>query len=1454
MLNLKNSLVKSIKSNYKVLTVKDGILKISLRLETLNKNEKKTGVLAKKSRVVVQGEFIEVFRGEELTSSERFLAKVFSIKEDVIEAVLLADDRPVKEQFVARFTGTTGKVRVGFELLGHTVDALGIFLDSFVTPNANKMKGNYGNLKKFFRIVNRFNVVRSKSRKVLRVNCINGFSVPKQFSIFSYADNYSNIFEKTLANKLFSYAALPTARSRILRIVNTLVSSKRMYHYTSIFGFRVNFLEKCESYYNNLLSELSFLQAREFDSVLNSSSVANLSEFRRSFNDLLEKQSSNYFQFLGASKLLDKKSAFNTLSQFDFYDKVWQIISELLEPSNVENFDFASNEAFSKFNDLRDFLSLNKLSRLDVVNTVFDGLTVSAIEFVKFVKPGFVLRDFENLLGDLLRSVTSVENIDNKSRTALLSNIVYFALRHGADAFCTAQLIASVYLVLHYLIERPAPGIISRQSVKQAMETGLKAVDSMIPIGKGQRELIVGDRQTGKTAVAVDTIINQFNKSPSDEEEALRKALNDFVIAELNRARKESEIWLSEDEVFYANSESKRPPTTPVSSDKEGKLSKSGKSKAGSKLGSKSGVKSGNKGTKGSKKSSKSKSLVEGKKNVVSVKRDLHDAIFLVGFLTNNLLSPVVKSFTKFFSFINYRPMFSKLFFKRERFEKTSNLFSFMLAKHFLKRKEATKFLAGSYKHLVDPQRPRQIYGTQSRLIQTKGKPKSFGIIKTNKTSKNKVKEKTRVKLVKTRSKNSYFSFFKKFLVTILREIYQFVSAKCYVLCARLFTYYFSVGLKSLKSVFFLLKERFLTSKFKSKRRSFRKAKFFITELKWRRKWLSSKISLLFRSLRRFTVAEKKTRIEFIRVFLNKKVAVKLSGLKLNVVDSFSRFKEAKKIGTLKRVSNGVRAVYGYSTAVSVFLSSFLRFSSGNFVRKSPVSSVKILDRKFLGGIGSFFRSFFSFKGVPGFVDESCRKFSSFLNLLTESSQSFEIAFRFFISDLIVFTCFGSLPSFRYLWTRTKKNSKKELLFFLLVFYSKIERRISNFKDSSIISNLKLSLNNFISSFFLGNFNMKSDFKKQNFISSKSLFISQTNEIESLTISEEEPLFCVYVAVGQKKSTVKQIVKTLERFNVLKFAVIVAAFASDSASMQYLAPYSGCAIAEFFRDNGKHSLIIYDDLSKHAIAYRQMSLLLRRPPGREAYPGDIFYLHSRLLERAAKLNKQSYGGGSLTALPIVETQSGDVSAYIPTNVISITDGQVFLETELFNRGIRPAINVGLSVSRVGSSAQSSTMKNIAGKLKLTLAQYREMAAFAKFGSDLDESTQRLLNQGSKLTELLKQLQYNPLSIEKQIISIFSGVNGYLDSVDISSIKSYENGLFSFMENNTFWELLVVNIKGLFDLSDISKDIKVAIIDTYFQYFEDFLGSRFLKIFHEYNLSSKSINFFDYFAIRNRVFF
>jgi F-type H+-transporting ATPase subunit alpha len=297
---------------------------------------------------------------------------------------------------------------------------------------------------------------------------------------------------------------------------------------------------------------------------------------------------------------------------------------------------------------------------------------------------------------------------------------------------------------------------------------------------------------------------------------------------------------------------------------------------------------------------------------------------------------------------------------------------------------------------------------------------------------------------------------------------------------------------------------------------------------------------------------------------------------------------------------------------------------------------------------------------------------------------------------------------------------------------------------------------------------------------------------------ESQKLYCVYVAVGQKRSTVAQFVKALEENGALEYSIVVAATASDPAPMQFLAPFSGCAMGEFFRDNGMHAVIIYDDLSKQAVAYRQMSLLLRRPPGREAYPGDVFYLHSRLLERAAKMGDAA-GRGSLTALPVIETQANDVSAYIPTNVISITDGQIFLETDLFYQGIRPAVNVGLSVSRVGSAAQTKAMKKVAGKIKGELAQYREMAAFAQFGSDLDAATQRLLNRGSRLTELLKQPQFSPLKMEEQVCVIYAGVNGFLDALPLNKVRGFEDALLASLRGPNV--AILNDIRDTRDLSD-----------------------------------------------------
>ena len=310
---------------------------------------------------------------------------------------------------------------------------------------------------------------------------------------------------------------------------------------------------------------------------------------------------------------------------------------------------------------------------------------------------------------------------------------------------------------------------------------------------------------------------------------------------------------------------------------------------------------------------------------------------------------------------------------------------------------------------------------------------------------------------------------------------------------------------------------------------------------------------------------------------------------------------------------------------------------------------------------------------------------------------------------------------------------------------------------------------------------------------------------------ESQKLYCVYVAIGQKRSTVAQFVKVLEEQGALEYSVIVAATASDPAPMQFLAPFTGCTMGEYFRDNGMHAVIIYDDLSKQAVAYRQMSLLLRRPPGREAYPGDVFYLHSRLLERSAKLNKD-LGSGSLTALPVIETQANDVSAYIPTNVISITDGQIFLETDLFYQGIRPAVNVGLSVSRVGSSAQTKAMKKVAGKIKGELAQYREMAAFAQFGGDLDATTQRLLSRGARLTELLKQAQFSPLQMEEQVCVIYAGVNGYLDGLPVNRVKAFENGLLEVLHGKH--AKLLEAIRTSKDLSDESAAELKSTVDAF----------------------------------------
>ena len=323
--------------------------------------------------------------------------------------------------------------------------------------------------------------------------------------------------------------------------------------------------------------------------------------------------------------------------------------------------------------------------------------------------------------------------------------------------------------------------------------------------------------------------------------------------------------------------------------------------------------------------------------------------------------------------------------------------------------------------------------------------------------------------------------------------------------------------------------------------------------------------------------------------------------------------------------------------------------------------------------------------------------------------------------------------------------------------------------------------------------------------------------LDTIINNAKNNLICVYCAIGQKRSSVAQVVKTLEEYGAMDYTIVVAATASEPAPMQYLAPYSATAIGEYFRDNGKHALMIYDDLSKHAVAYREISLLLRRPPGREAYPGDVFYLHSRLLERSSKLS-DAKGGGSLTALPIIETQAGDVSAYIPTNVISITDGQIYLETDLFNSGVRPAVNVGLSVSRVGGAAQIKAMRQVAGTLKLDLAQYRELAAFAQFGSDLDKVTQNQLNRGVRLTELLKQPQFSPLPTEKQVVIIFAGTNGYLDDLKVEDIRGFEDGLYTYLDSAQS-QLL----KDIIEKKTLDDDLKNRIKAALKEYKENYLA-------------------------------
>lgn len=1375
MISLKNSNSSKLKSKYRVLTVRDGILRISLNPEMLTGNEDKkvVAVGSNKERIVVQGEFLEVFPNDDSNTVEKYLAKVFSIKEDVIEAVLLADDRPVKEQFLARLTGTTGRVRVGFELLGRTVDALGNLLDSFSGSESDSVKKlDKVLLRNFFSVLESYSPTsksNSDSKKKKKSLSFNGFLFASQYSPFEYADSYGQALDSALVHRLFKYLNVRYSRAKVLTLINTLISSRRILHYNSIFFARRSLLFHYNKYYSGILNELSFLENNnELSSLLNSAlSEAQLGDVKMGFENLLLSQSSFYSTFLETSNFTATSMDFfeNVLAQFDFHEKVWEVISEFSEflTYNSLNSSSQNDVVFERFLDVRDFLMSSELDHKDLRDLLFNYVSVSSLEFAKYSKPTFVLNDFENLIGDLFKLQAFS---DNKSRQALFSNIVYFALRFGADAFCTAQLIASVYLVLYYLIERPAPGIISRQSVKEAMETGLKAVDSMIPIGKGQRELIVGDRQTGKTAVAVDTIINQSNKVFSQETQ------KEFDLLPFSF---DSSVEVS-DEIAAVVSESSKKLVDSVVYNKVNSL-----------LGLRSvpllAEKNGD-------------SRRVDYSNVVS--KNLSDLLLLFTFYNNKMLLASSNMVSKFFSFIQCNPVFSK--FKKSKpvdILDFISIFSIRFARVSKKKSSAVSFI------------------------------KSSSLVSFTKT-------------------DSCLRLSAKIVFSYVHNVSKFLYLHSRFLFSHIVVQRFLVGQKFSSNISALNKEQYsiLSSRNLFTLRNLRKLNFKNF------KFNSKKTIAILSHMRKLSLSEKKVRADFILSVLKKKLIIRSKRLKKNYSALFSKIRDLKKLFYVFRNARNLKAVIVQNVLLSVSTtSSLVKVKSS----KKASTSGKVVPqarnkqgflKRFYARVAVQLKKYFSYKLSKQFSDANSNLLFSILGFLAGLENSLVSTFnRSFVGYK-----YKSSSILNFYRKQLSKQFRNKFFVFVLSFYFHLAGLV-NSENISFIDGIFASAN----IFDLFTLKSKCGLMKQHFANSEPVLVSKSfNKVEPVVVFEDEPLYCVYVAIGQKKSTVKQIVKTLERFNVLKFTVIVAAFASDSASMQYLAPYSGCAIAEFFRDNGKHSLIIYDDLSKHAIAYRQMSLLLRRPPGREAYPGDIFYLHSRLLERAAKLNKFSYGGGSLTALPIVETQSGDVSAYIPTNVISITDGQVFLETELFNRGIRPAINVGLSVSRVGSAAQSSTMKNIAGKLKLTLAQYREMAAFAKFGSDLDESTQRLLNQGSKLTELLKQLQYNPMSIEKQIISIFAGVNGYLDSVDISNISLYEKGAFFYMDLSSYWVNLISNLKVLYDLPDISKDQKLAIIDSFVQSFEDFLALRSSRNFQENSENTDSVDFLDYYFLRDLI--
>jgi len=1299
-------------SSYKVLSVRDGILRISMAATNIKSVPVESKVVPK-GRVVVQGEFLEIF-SEELGAASKYLAKVFSIKEDVIEAVLLADDRPVKEQFLARFTGTTGRVKIGFDLLGRTLDALGLPLDGFdvVTKagvSSNKFK-SYLLLNKFF-------------DKSVNFSSLNGFLALSSYSPFDYSEKFAAFrksnFLEWLATSSGKLSKFP--QSKVLFTINSLVNTRRNFHYDSLFVSRLKLISFYKRYYQGSGNELNFLKNNAFSAFFGSLPVTLELDKARSEVEgflLVNKPLFNSPSGENVSKI-DVHAVF---SQLNFHERVWSVISEFFE-----NFTFSApvaGKSVQYFCDIRDVFVVRDVNYNFLVDKLLDFFTVSVLEFLKFTKPSFVFRDFDLLLTNI---VSSDSKHLAKGKASLIYNVSRFSLRNGADAYCTAQMIASVYLILHYLIERGAPGIISRQSVKEAMETGLKAVDSMIPIGKGQRELIVGDRQTGKTAVAVDTIINQSNKS---------------VVEKLSA----SEELLYMNPLNFVNLEAALASEVPVSVWNEFDLH----------LQQEFNLSFGN---------------PENLKFDLSHAKVTKSNINLYEFVSNDDLilfflffyryssSSFVNFLPKIFSFLNVNPSFYKHFFTKSYYD--------------LSFKDADVSEVSFSSDL------------------------GFVVVSTSKILANYTFDLVAELLLKFRVLTTRVLLNNFVTGQASKNDVSLLIAVCYSLPFD-FLRYFTNEFEELESLAAVISK-------------------------------DEHFTQMVSAVERFSLGEKKALVDFSLNFSEKRF---VDLLKINV--------DAKlliKFFEVTKFLNNVKAASSCNILQANTMTSFITSASGLFYGDEH-------------GVG--FQKKHLWMIAPYFINSTKSNFVSFEN---KSNVLLSMLDSFGTGNYVrLYTAFLKLVKFSnpfyYSFFRTNLKLKDEFLFNVSLLFFLVEQ--GNSLSQEVFNSLYGHLDWGIFSLF---FDRTKVLNKVEVVEEPVLNSMATeSEEEVLTISEDEPLYCIYVAIGQKKSTVKQIVRTLERFNVLKYTVIVAAFASDSASMQYLAPYSGCAIAEFFRDNGKHGLIIYDDLSKHAIAYRQMSLLLRRPPGREAYPGDIFYLHSRLLERAAKLNKHSYGGGSLTALPIVETQSGDVSAYIPTNVISITDGQVYLETELFNRGIRPAINVGLSVSRVGSAAQCSTMKNIAGKLKLTLAQYREMAAFAKFGSDLDESTQKLLNQGSKLTELLKQLQYSPLSIEKQIVSIFSGVNGYLDSVDIQSISAYEKGVFCYMDLNSFWVNLITNLKVLYDLPDVSKDQKLALIDTFVQDFENFLAYRLSKnsVDNVDSLEVEEVDFLDYYFLYNTV--